>query len=224
MGTKIRIRQLYCIARFWHDCRSSVYKRKWKKYEGITHAYVHRLADVHLAGFAPAFTLSFHDSERSRKPPMPIASVVTCHSKKRKKTDSVTQKSLTNCPLLLDFLTCRLDWICWLSGVCSADNSSQILKERIGLLAFATTTINERNSGNGDFRFENKKTKFDFFRLRSLAGWKCLANKLDEKTKKEKQTHWQPEKRENPFRAVVKVLKRKKNRLRFCFQTDFQFI
>jgi hypothetical protein len=24
---------------------------------------------VHLAGFAPAFTLSFHDSERSRKPP-----------------------------------------------------------------------------------------------------------------------------------------------------------
>ena len=29
----------------------------------------HWLADVHLAGFAPAFTLSFHDSERSRKPP-----------------------------------------------------------------------------------------------------------------------------------------------------------
>jgi hypothetical protein len=24
---------------------------------------------VHSAGFAPAFTLSFHDSERSRKPP-----------------------------------------------------------------------------------------------------------------------------------------------------------
>ena len=37
--------------------------------EGITHALVHRLADVHLAGFAPAFTLSFHDSECSRKPP-----------------------------------------------------------------------------------------------------------------------------------------------------------
>jgi hypothetical protein len=27
------------------------------------------LADVHSGGFAPAFTLSFHDSERSRKPP-----------------------------------------------------------------------------------------------------------------------------------------------------------
>ena len=26
-------------------------------------------ADVHLAGVAPAFTLSFHDSECSRKPP-----------------------------------------------------------------------------------------------------------------------------------------------------------
>ena len=33
-----------------------------------THAYAHLLADVHFAGFAPAFTLSFHDSECSRKP------------------------------------------------------------------------------------------------------------------------------------------------------------
>jgi len=35
----------------------------------LTHAYVHWLADVQLAGFAPAFTLSLCDSERSRKPP-----------------------------------------------------------------------------------------------------------------------------------------------------------
>ena len=35
----------------------------------LTHAYVHWLADVHSGGFAPAFTLSFHDSECSRKPP-----------------------------------------------------------------------------------------------------------------------------------------------------------
>ena len=35
----------------------------------LTHAYVHWLADVHSAVFAPAFTLSFHDSECSRKPP-----------------------------------------------------------------------------------------------------------------------------------------------------------
>ena len=42
-----------------------------------THAYVLWLADVHLAGFAPAFTLSLCDSECSRKPPVPIASVVT---------------------------------------------------------------------------------------------------------------------------------------------------
>ena len=52
------------------------------KLQAITHAYVHRLADVHLAGFAPAFTLSFHDSECSRKPPVPIASVVRCNFKK----------------------------------------------------------------------------------------------------------------------------------------------
>jgi len=31
--------------------------------------YWHWLVDVHSAVFAPAFTLSFHDSERSRKPP-----------------------------------------------------------------------------------------------------------------------------------------------------------
>ena len=145
-----------------------------------------------------------------------------------------------------------LSRICAFSCICSADNSSQILKEGIGLLAFETTTFNERNCGNGDFRFENKKTKFDFFRLRSLAGWKWFSSvrqekKLDELTlgfsefvrllaesgwrtnltkrqKKEKQTHWQPEKRENPFRAVVKVLKRKIFRLRFYISTDFQFI
>jgi hypothetical protein len=35
----------------------------------LTHAYVQLAIYVHLAGFAPAFTLSFHDSERSRKPP-----------------------------------------------------------------------------------------------------------------------------------------------------------
>ena len=33
-----------------------------------THAYAHLLADVHFAGFAPAFTLSQCDSEYSRKP------------------------------------------------------------------------------------------------------------------------------------------------------------
>jgi hypothetical protein len=35
----------------------------------LTHAYAHWLADVHSGSFAPAFTLSFHDSECSRKPP-----------------------------------------------------------------------------------------------------------------------------------------------------------
>ena len=49
----------------------------------LTHAYGHRLADVHLAGFAPAFPLSFHDRKCSRKPPVPIASVVMGQCKKQ---------------------------------------------------------------------------------------------------------------------------------------------
>ena len=49
----------------------------------LTHAYSHWLADVHSAGFAPAFTLSLCDSERSRNPPMPIASVVSGKHKKK---------------------------------------------------------------------------------------------------------------------------------------------
>jgi hypothetical protein len=50
-------------------CRLKVKQRKKKNYDRLTHAYVHWLADVHSGSFAPAFTLSFHDSERSRKPP-----------------------------------------------------------------------------------------------------------------------------------------------------------
>ena len=47
-----------------------------------THAYGHRLADVHSGGFAPAFTLSFHDSERSRKPPN--AHSLSCYGQQQK--------------------------------------------------------------------------------------------------------------------------------------------
>ena len=53
------------------------------KLQAITHAYGHRLADEHLAGFAPAFTLSLCDSEYARKPPVPIASVVMGQCKKQ---------------------------------------------------------------------------------------------------------------------------------------------
>jgi hypothetical protein len=34
----------------------------------LTRAYCHLLVDVHLAGFAPAFTVSFHDSKYARIP------------------------------------------------------------------------------------------------------------------------------------------------------------
>jgi hypothetical protein len=37
---------------------------------------------VHLAGFAPAFPLSFYDRKYARKPPVPIASGVGSKPKK----------------------------------------------------------------------------------------------------------------------------------------------
>jgi hypothetical protein len=49
-----------------------------------THAYWHWLADVRLAGFAPAFTLSLGDSEAHANRQMPIASVVM-HKRSKKK-------------------------------------------------------------------------------------------------------------------------------------------
>jgi hypothetical protein len=50
----------------------------------LTHAYVHLLADVHSAGFAPAFTVLLCESEAPANRRMPIASVVRCNPKKRK--------------------------------------------------------------------------------------------------------------------------------------------
>ena len=132
-----------------------------------------------------------------------------------------------------------LSRICAFSCICSADNSSQILKERIGLLAFETTTFNERNCGNSDFRFEYRKTNFAFCWLRSLAGWKwfasvrqekkldeltlgffgiCslagwkwLANKLDEKTKKKYKLTDNPKKEKTRFGLSWKCLNEKKS-------------
>ena len=51
----------------------------------LTHAYALWAADVLLAVFAPAFTLSLCDSECSRKPPVPIASVVRGKRKKKER-------------------------------------------------------------------------------------------------------------------------------------------
>jgi len=45
---------------------------------------VHWLADVHSAGFAPAFALSLCDSEYARNPPVPIAFIVSGNAKKIK--------------------------------------------------------------------------------------------------------------------------------------------
>ena len=73
---------------------------------------------------------------------MPIASVVSCHSKKRKKTDLLAEKSLTNCPLYdINRRSCN-DRLRSYFNFCLADNSSQIFKEgktRKRLLIHVTT-------------------------------------------------------------------------------------
>ena len=61
-----------------------------KKRPHNTRLVCHWLADVHFAGFAPAFTLSQSDSERSRKP-------TNAHSLGRQ----TAQKPPLNCPNLI---------------------------------------------------------------------------------------------------------------------------
>ena len=127
----------------------------------------HRLADVHLAGFAPAFTLSLCDSEYARNPPVPIASVVSGHSWKGKKRQICIEKSLRNCPLF------HIDRQFSLDRLSTSDNFSErtiprrFSKEESWLFSFGTMTTKDRI---GDFRL---------VRLSGLAGWKCFAERKD---------------------------------------------
>ena len=56
----------------------------------------HWLADVHSGGFAPAFTLSFHGSERSRKPPLVMPPTVNGQDEKKKDVFSEQNLDLKN--------------------------------------------------------------------------------------------------------------------------------
>jgi hypothetical protein len=60
----------------------------------LTHAYAHLLADVQFGGFAPAFTLSFHDSEYARKPQVPIPRSLAASRKKKKERRLTRQQQL----------------------------------------------------------------------------------------------------------------------------------
>ena len=101
-----------------------------ENYRLLTHAYVHRLADVHLAGFAPAFTLSLCDSEYARKPPVPIASVVMGYSRNKKTVLYFGIKSLRNCPFLWHRQAFRFWQTIDFEQLLRADNSSQIFDGR----------------------------------------------------------------------------------------------
>ncbi len=48
---------------FEHIRTENKLRKESSNTDHLTHAYAHRLADVHFAGFAPAFTLSLGDSD-----------------------------------------------------------------------------------------------------------------------------------------------------------------
>jgi hypothetical protein len=60
----------------------------------------HWLADMHSGSFAPAFTLSFHDSECSRKPPNAhsLGRYLQAYKKKQRRT---RQRNFENKTVLL---------------------------------------------------------------------------------------------------------------------------
>ena len=89
----------------------------------------------------PLIHIPHSESKVARNPPLLIASFVMAYSKKEKRQTRLLKNLWRTVRFRLDFMICRLDWICWLSGFCTADNSSQILKERIGLSTFRLQTI-----------------------------------------------------------------------------------
>jgi len=60
----------------------------------LTHAYAHLLVDMHLAAFAPAFTVSLCDSEAPANRRMRIASVVSTNCKKKENRPVTLNNSL----------------------------------------------------------------------------------------------------------------------------------
>ena len=89
----------------------------------------------------PLFLCRCGDRKFARRPPKPIASVVMAYSKKGKRRTRLL-KNLWRTVRFYDMnRRVLLSQICSLSGICTADNSSQILKERIWLSTFRLQTI-----------------------------------------------------------------------------------
>ena len=89
----------------------------------------------------PHFLCRYSDRKSARSPPKPIASVVMAYSKKGKRRTRLL-KNLWRTVRFYDMnRRVLLSRICSFSGFCTADNSSQILKERIWLSTFRLQTI-----------------------------------------------------------------------------------
>ena len=115
----------------------------------------------------PHFLCRYCDRKFARRPPKPIASVVSGHSWKGKKRQICIEKSLRNCPLF------DMKRLFGFDRLLTSDNFSgrtiprRFSKEESWLFSFRTMTTKDRI---GDFRL---------VRLSGLAGWKCFAERKD---------------------------------------------
>ena len=115
----------------------------------------------------PHFLCRYCDRKFARRPPKPIASVVMAYSKKGKRQTRLL-KNLWRTVRFYDInRRVFLSRICAFSCICLADNSSQILKERIGLSTFRLQTIATEIESIAVW--QNKKTNCNWFKVSLLA-------------------------------------------------------
>ena len=145
----------------------------------------------------PHFLCRHCDRKFARRPPKPIASVVSGHSWKGKKRQICFEKSLRNCPLF------DIDRQFTFDRLQTSDNFSgrtiprRFSKEENRLFSFGTMTTKDRIGESGVVRLsgfagwkwfaEREKTYstcFDW--LLAFAGWKCIQTVRKEKTKEQK--------------------------------------
>ena len=134
----------------------------------------------------PHFLCRHCDRKFARRPPKPIASVVSGHSWKGKKRQICIEKSLRNCPFFDIDRLFGFDRFLTSDNFCGRTIPRRFSKEESWLFSFRTMTTKDRI---GDFWFvrlsrlagwkwfsEREKTYstcFDW--LFALAGWKCIS-------------------------------------------------
>jgi hypothetical protein len=106
----------------------------------LTHAYAHLLVDMHLAVFAPAFTVSLCDIEAPANRRMRIASVVSSHYKK-----NIKHKNMSNIEIFEQDLTknsTKVGKLAILRGGLNTDNPTAMMNLAVSDYV-GTTGFNE---------------------------------------------------------------------------------